>query len=323
MARPRLIAVLAASLVALGAAGCGDESPTALPVVRLALDFAPNAVHAPIFTAVRRGDDRRHGVKIEIVQPGSQPDSLKELLAGRADVGILDIQDLGIARQRGRDIVGIAALVQHPLAALIAQPSIERPRDLNGRTVGVSGLPSDPAFLRAIVDADGGDYGSIRQVTIGFAAVSALSSRKVDAVPAFWSVEGVTLRHRGRQVREFRADEYGAPPYPEVVVMTTRRILDRRRADIARVLAAIRDGARSVLRDPAPAVRQIAEAAGAAEEDLIAAQLRALRPVLDPSLRLDRGVLERWASFATRIGILAERPQVDRAFAFQLAEARR
>jgi len=163
---------------------------------------------------------------------------------------VLDIHDLGLARERGKDIVAIGALVERPWAALIAQPTVRRPRDLDGRTVGVSGLPSDPAFLRAIVRHDGGDYRSIRQVTIGFNAVSALLTRKVDAVPAFWNAEGVVLRHRGVSVREFRVEVYGAPPYPEVVLMTTCRTLERRRRDLARFLNAVGDGVRAVLRAP-------------------------------------------------------------------------
>jgi putative hydroxymethylpyrimidine transport system substrate-binding protein len=71
---------------------------------------------------------------------------------------VLDIHDLAIAREQGADLVGIAALVARPLAALIARPGIERPRDLEGGIVGVSGLPSDPAFLRAILEHDGATY---------------------------------------------------------------------------------------------------------------------------------------------------------------------
>jgi NitT/TauT family transport system substrate-binding protein/putative hydroxymethylpyrimidine transport system substrate-binding protein len=50
--------------------------------------------------------------------------------------------------------------------------------------------------------------------------------------------------------------------------------------------------------------------------------VRALRPLLDPSLRLDRRVLERWAVFDARVGILARRPDVARAFAFEVGHAR-
>jgi putative hydroxymethylpyrimidine transport system substrate-binding protein len=318
MSRRRFSAT--AIVAALVVAGCGGGGSVAPPRVRVALDFVPNAVHAPIFTAVRTGGDRRRGVRIAIERPGSQPDSLKVVLAGRADVGVLDIHDLGLARERGKDVVAIGALVERPLAALIAQPTVRRPRSLAGRTVGVSGLPSDPAFLRAIVSHDGGDYSSIRQVTIGFNAVSALLTRKVDAVPAFWNAEGVVLRQRGLRVREFRVEDYGAPPYPEVVLVTTRRTLERRRGDLARFLAAVGDGVRAVLRDPRAAAAQVAAEAGGSV-GLVAAQLRAVRGLADPSLRLDRGVLERWAEFDARIGILSRRPDIARAFAFDLSRA--
>ena len=215
--------------------------------------------------------------------------------------------------------MGIAALVQKPLAALIAQPDVGRPRDLAGRTVGVSGLPSDPAFVRAIVQGDGGAYARVKQVTIGFQAVSSILSKRVDAVPAFWNAEGVALRRRGVRTREFRVEDYGAPAYPEVVLVTARRTLERKRALVDGVVAAIGDGVRSVLARPEPAAAQIAEAAGQADVRLIRAQLRALRPAIVPPMRLDRAVLERWAAWDARFGIVRRRPDVDRAFAFDVA----
>jgi putative hydroxymethylpyrimidine transport system substrate-binding protein len=321
----RLAVVLAAAAVLLAACGGGgdgggDEDLTPVPEpATLALDFTPNAVHAPIYAAVREGLDRRHGVRLRIREPGSSPNSLALLTSGRVDVGILDIHDLALARQRGVDVVGVAALVQKPLAALIARDVVRRPRDLAGRLVGVSGLPSDPAFVRAIVEGDGGDYARVKQVTIGFQAVSSILSRRVDAVPAFWNAEGVALRARGVRTREFRVEDYGAPPYPEVVLVTARRTLQRKRALVARVVAAIGDGVRSVLARPEPAARQIARAAGQADLGLVRAQLRALRPVIVPPMRLDRAVLERWASFDARFGIVRRRPDVDRAFDFDVA----
>jgi NitT/TauT family transport system substrate-binding protein/putative hydroxymethylpyrimidine transport system substrate-binding protein len=313
---PSALAALGALLVA--AAGCGG-SGRGVPTVVVGLDFTPNAVHAPIFEAVRARLDRRAGVRLRIRTPGSGPDTLKLIAAGRIDMGVLDIHDLGIARQRGLDLVAVAALVQRPLAALIAQPRIHRPRELEGHVVGVSGLPSDPAFVRAIMEHDGGDFARVRQVTIGFAAVSSLLTRRVDAVPAFWNAEGVALRERGVPVREFRVDDYGAPGYPEVVLITTRRILRRRRADIVAALRAIRDGEREALAHPDAAARTIARAAGTDDVRLVRAQLAAVASALSPPLRLNRAVLERWAAFDARIGILRRRPDVARAFDFTVA----
>ena len=322
--RTSALALLLALLAAI--AGCGDDGdggeggqrkPAQAAVI--ALDFTPNAVHAPIYTAVRERLDRRNGVRLKIRPPGSAPDSLKLLASGRVDVAVLDIHDLGLAAERGARVVGLAALVQRPLAAIIARAEISRPRELEGRRVGVSGLPSDPAVLRAVVEGDGGDYDKVRQVTIGFAAVPSLIQKKVDAVPAFWNAEGVALRERGVKTREFRVDDFGAPRYPEVVLLTNRRTLARRRAAVTGVVRAIRDGVDAVLADPEPAVRQIARAGGA-DEDLVRAQLEAVRPALRPPLRLDRQALERWASFDERFGILERRPAVGRLFAFDLLD---
>ncbi|MEA2270582.1 MAG: putative hydroxymethylpyrimidine transport system substrate-binding protein [Solirubrobacteraceae bacterium] len=328
---PRTLLLAPAVLLAAGVlAACGggdgaatdaaDRAPArpATPAT-IALDFTPNAVHAPIYAAVREGLDRRHGVRLRIREPGSSPNSLALLTSGRVDVGILDIHDLAIAREQGVDVVGVAALVQKPLAALIARAHVRRPRDLEGRTVGVSGLPSDPAFVRAIVEGDGGDASRVREVTIGFQAVSSILSRRVDAVPAFWNAEGVALRERGVRIREFRVEDYGAPAYPEVVLVTARRTLQRKRALVAGVVAAIGDGVRSVVERPEPAAREIAEVAGQAELDLVRAQMRALRPVIVPPMRLDRSVLEQWARFDEEFGIVKRRPDVDRAFAFDVA----
>jgi putative hydroxymethylpyrimidine transport system substrate-binding protein len=85
------------------------------------------------------------------------------------------------------------------------------------------------------------------------------------------------------------------------------------------VVRALSDGTRSVLADPEPAIREIARAGGA-DEELVRAQLEAVSPLLDPSLRLNRRVLERWADFDKRFGILERRPDVERAFVFDLTE---
>jgi NitT/TauT family transport system substrate-binding protein/putative hydroxymethylpyrimidine transport system substrate-binding protein len=309
-------------LLALAAAGCGGDDPSAAgretEPVTLSLDFTPNAVHAPIYAATRDDIDEREGLDLQIRKPGPGPDALKLIAAGKVDLGVLDIHDLAIAREQGADLVAIGALVGKPLAALIGQPGLRRPRDLEGKTVGVSGLPSDPAFLRAMLEHDGGDYDKVKQVTIGFAAVARLLSRRVDAVPAFWNAEGVALKEKGRDVAEFRVDDYGAPPYPEVVLVTSRRTLEAKRDRLRRTLKAIAAGMQATLDDPESSAREIAAAAESNDVELTRAQLDAVSPVFARGLKLDRDVLERWAGFDADIGIVKQRPDVERAFDFSL-----
>jgi len=305
----RCLAACAVPVLAVLAA-CGGDSGADTPTV--ALDFQPNAAHAGIYAA---GED------LDIRVPSSSTDSLKLLAAGRADMAVVDIHDLGLARAAGRDVVGVGALVQRPLAAVIAgDREIRRPRDLEGRRVGVTGLPSDDAVLRAVIEGDGGDPERVRTVTIGFSAVPSLITGRVDAVVSFWNVEGVALRARGVDTREFRVDRYGAPRYPELVLAVERETLEDEPELVEEALVAIRRGTRSALRDPAPVLEEIARASGA-DRALVAAQFAAIAPALRPPVGLRAPALEGWARFDSRFGILDAAPDVRRAFSVDVSRA--
>ena len=297
--RKRLLVAIA--LAAL--AGCGSETPGLEPV-RLALDFQPNAVHAGIYAA--------EGLRIRV--PAASTDSLKLLAAGRADMSVVDIHDLGLAREAGSDLVGVGALVQRPLAAVIARAgTVRRPRDLEGKRVGVTGLPSDEAVLRAVVEDDGGDYDRVKKVTIGFSAVPSLIAGRVDAVVSFWNAEGVALRQRGVKTREFRVDDYGAPRYPELVLVVERTTLEEHEELVDEMLGAIAEGTDNALRDREATIDELVRASGA-DEPLMRAQLAAVAPALQPPVKLDRAALEAWARFDARFGILKQAPDVEQAF---------
>src|SRR3712207_9332175 len=108
------------------------------------------------------------------------------------------------------------ALVQRPLASVLAQPSVKTPKDLEGRRVGVTGLPSDDAVLKSIVAGAKGDPKKVDTVTIGFNAVQSLLGRRVAAATAFWNVEGVAFRERRPRSEERRVGKECRsrwPPY--------------------------------------------------------------------------------------------------------------
>jgi putative hydroxymethylpyrimidine transport system substrate-binding protein len=293
---------IALALVCLAGCGGGDSGDKPEPGT-IALDFQPNAVHAGIYAT---------DLKIRV--PAASTDSLKLLAAGRADMSVVDIHDLGLAREAGSDVVGVGALVQRPLAAVIARAGeVRRPRDLEGKRVGVTGLPSDEAVLHAIMENDGGDYDQVKKVTIGFSAVPSLIAGKVDAVVAFWNAEGVALRLRGVRTREFRVDDYGAPRYPELVLAVTRQTLRKKGELVDTMLEAIERGTFRALDNRDATVDELVDASGA-DEPLVRAQLAAVQRALLPPVNLDPEALDGWAAFDKQFGILKEEPDVEQAF---------
>lgn len=328
----RIAASLAAVLVGLAIAGCGgggaepDAPPGGAPPVReleLILDFQPNAVHAGLYSALADEDFTERGIDLTVREPGSSTDAPKLLEAGRVDLAIMDIHDLAISREAGFDLVGIGAIVQRPLAAVIADPAVETPADLAGRRVGVTGLPSDDAVLEAVVGASGTDGPAPEVVTIGFQSVAALSSGRVDAATAFWNAEGVALAELGVETREFRVDDFGAPPYPELVLVAAAADVERDRDLYAEVVAALAEGTATAGETPDVALEQLREALPELDPETLALQLEALdeADAFSPPVSLNREVLVEWARWDAENGIVAEPPDVDQAFDFELVPA--
>src|SRR5262245_6256151 len=310
-------ALLAVALLLAGAAGCGgsDAEPGAPQGATLVLDFTPNAVHTGIYAAQREGYYRDAGVDLKIRQPGESTDAPKLLAAGRAEFAILDIHDLGIARERGLDLVGLMPLVQRPLAAVIARrdAGVESPRDLQGGAVGVTGLPSDEAVVDSEVSADGGDPARVKRITIGFNAVSSLAAGKVDAATGFWNAEGVALRREGVPIRVFKVNRYGAPPYPELVLTAARQTIERDPQLVDAMVAATARGYELAADHPAQALGDLLAAVPSLDRADQAAQLRALRPDLHPA-RFDVAVLRAWAAWDLKHGLLEKPLAVGKAF---------
>jgi ABC-type nitrate/sulfonate/bicarbonate transport system substrate-binding protein len=313
----RTVALLAAVLALAGTAGCGGDGaePGVPKGATLVLDFVPNAVHSGIYVASVNGNYREHGVDLDVRAPGESTDAPKLLGAGKVEFAILDIHDLGIARERGLDLVGVAPIVQRPLAAVLARADgpVRRPREMEGHRVGVTGLPSDEAVVASEVEADGGDPDKVDEVTIGFTAVPSLAAGKIDAATGFWSAEGVALRKQGVPIRVFKVNDFGAPPYPELILTTSRKTLERDPELVEGVVDATRFGYEIAAEHPGIALQDLLTSNPELDGTEQKAQLQALLPVLEPQ-PFDEAVLQEWAAWDLQHGLLEKPLDVEQAF---------
>jgi putative hydroxymethylpyrimidine transport system substrate-binding protein len=319
VARRFVLAPILAAL-ALAAAGCGGGGagvPDATST--LELDGPPSAVDAGLYLALQRDYDGDEGLDLRLRTPASPADAVRRLLDGRAQLALLDIHDLARARDRGRDLVGVMALVQRPLAAVLAGPGIRRPRDLDGRRVATSGGRADAAVLAAVVRHDGGDPRTVTRVRLRTDPAATVASGRVAGAIGRWSTDGIRLLARRPRAHAFRADDYGAPAYPEIVLCVTRATLQDDRAVVRAAVNALRRGYEEALVDPESAVGALVDAVPgldrAATQDAFDAVSPAFLEGVTRFGDLDPARLRAWARWEASERIVRRAPDVALAFA--------
>lgn len=282
----RSVAVLLTAATTFSLAACGGAEDGDTGRTRVLLDWNPNPDHLALYTAEHTGayDDR--GLDVEFLLPGNTADAAKDVSLGRADLAVSYETDTILARAEGLDVVNVGALIPTPLNSLITKTSsgITAPADLAGKSVAVSGLPSQQVTLNYIADKAGIDPESITMPNVQQNLNQALLSDQVDAIfGAYPNIEGVELSQR-TDITTLTAAEMGVPSSAELVIIANPTRLSDDDAYAGRVrdfLAGTAEGHDAAMQDASLAVDALSpETAGAYDPDLLAAMVDATIGIL-------------------------------------------
>jgi len=320
--RARLIA-LAASLALIPAlvSGCGGEASTASTAattaggppedVSLVLDWYPNADHAGIAVAQQKRLDEKAGATITTSVPSDPTTTLTAIAAGKKDLGITYAPELLIARAKGVPVKAVGAVAQVPLNSIIARSDrgITRPRDLEGKVVGIAGVPSDRALLDTVVAADGGDPSKVKTTVVDYSLAPSLAAGKVDAViGAYWNIEGPDLRMKDVPITIMKIDDHGVPRYDELVLVASEDTIRDKPAAIRAALAGIAAGTDAASKDVGAAVSALEKANPDIAKAVLPAQVSDTIPALLPEgsapLRMDAAQWDALAAWMVKKGLV-------------------
>jgi putative hydroxymethylpyrimidine transport system substrate-binding protein len=288
---------------------CADQRLAGPTDATLILDFLPNPVHIAVYQGLAAGTYKANNLNLKVQPPTSTSDTLRLLATDRADIGIVSLLDFLTSYKQRQPITAFMALEQRPLGSLLAleKSGITSPKDLEGQTVGVTGVPSDLAAVNSMVANAGGDPSNVKTVTIGFNAVQNLIAGKVKAAVGFWNAEGVQLQAQ-EPTRIFKLDEFGAPSYPELVAFARNETLSENPALICAFVRGTVDGYTQATANPDQALDNLTkQAEGLALSDA-KAQYEALKPVYQADApvygKLNLQVLGEYLNWAREARIL-------------------
>lgn len=220
-------------------AGCGQKATTGkeeLAEIDLMLDWYPNAVHSYLYAAIENGYFEDEGIKVNIKFPANPTDPINLAAAGQITLGISYQPDVVIARaNQNVPVKSVGAIVRSPLnhVVLLEDSPIQRPKDLEGKTIGFPGIPLNEALLKTMIKTDGGNPDNINMIDVGFELGSSIVSKHVDGViGAFINHEVPVLKHKGYETRSFNPVDYGVPSFYELVFVTNDKTWNERKDHI-------------------------------------------------------------------------------------------
>jgi putative hydroxymethylpyrimidine transport system substrate-binding protein len=266
------------------------------------LDWYPNANHAGLFLAQERGYYTDEGLQPEFYTPSDPTTVLQTVGAGRDAFGISYQTDLLLARAAGVPVTSILALTQRPLQGIMVleDSGITRPADLVGKTVGYPGIPSQEAFLATMLVNDGASMDDVELVNIGFDLVPGLVSGRVDAsLGAFWTHEPILAAQEGFPTGMLRVDDWGVPPYYELILVANEEDLASRSERIEGFLRATRRGYQDAIADPEAALAALQAASPELDVEVETEGLQLLIPVwTDADGQFGTQTAQQWQDYA-------------------------
>ncbi|HEX8441608.1 ABC transporter substrate-binding protein [Archangium sp.] len=297
-------------------AGGGTQAVRPAPAkVKLALNWVPEPEFGGFYAAREKGEFTRFGLEVDILGGGAGVPVVQMVASGQADFGIAGADEVLTARARGVDVLPLFAVYQTSPQGIMAHASsgAKGIKDVltSGGTVALEpGLPY-AAWLKK-------KYGFEKVKVVPYdGGVARFVADKGFAQQCFITSEPVAARRQGAEPVVFLVADEGFNPYVAVVI-TRRELWKEQPERVKSFVAAVREGWRAYLADPAPANAVMAKLNTTMDAETFAAAAQAQKPLIETAETQTQGLgtmsRERWETLGRQLvelGIIEKAPPVD------------
>lgn len=200
----RIVAILLTLTFVLSFAACAGntgDSEKELKKITVCLDWTPNTNHTGLYVAKDKGFYEEAGLDVTIVQP-PEDGAVLMCASGEAQFAVA-YQDTIVPSYTQDDplkVTAVAALVQHNTSGIITRKGegADRPKGLEGMTYSTWDSPIELATIKAVMEADGGDYSKLNRIpNVITDEAGALEHKDTDAIWIFYGWGGINAKLQG------------------------------------------------------------------------------------------------------------------------------
>ena len=246
--------VIALALAVAAFTGCKSEppAPTERPVVRLALNWFPEAEHGGYYAAQVHEFYKGHGLEVEILGGGPDAPVIQRVATGSVEFGVTNADDVLIARSQGAPVVALMAPYQiNPRCIMVhADSGIDRIEDIRGITLAMSQRPAFSHYLRKLYT-----FADVQIVPYPGNVVQFLTNPNF-AQQGYVFSEPFVARKHGANPKALLVSDIGFNPYASVLIAAESMV--EQSSEVARKMtAASVAGWRHYLHSPAKSNQEI------------------------------------------------------------------
>lgn len=209
--------------------GCGQTGNTDKTVTSASLrfDWIANMnfigdVYALNETAAK------NGLNLKCEEAGFGVDPVKLVISGTNDFGIVSLEQLYMANEKGADLVAIGVINDLSPTVLLAKGSdtLTKPKDLEGKKVGINPGGATEFVYRAFVKQNSVDKSKIVEIPVDFDLKNFINGQ-YDVRLAFAFIEPLDLKQAGIEYSILKPVDFGVK-FPGRVYFTKRDTITRK-----------------------------------------------------------------------------------------------
>jgi NitT/TauT family transport system substrate-binding protein len=289
------VAALAAMLLGLSACVKHDDAKLAV-----ALNWKPEPEFGGLFEAERLDAFTKRGLVVERTGGPGAP-VVQMVASGQVAFGIASADEVVMARDRGSDVVAIFATYQTCPQGLMTHvargiDSLEKLMKTPGTLAVEPGLP----YVKFLEQRYG--FAARKVVPYSYSIAPFLQDPTM-AQQVFVTAEPIAARRAGEDPAVFLVADSGYNPYTAVVIAKADTLV-RDRARVVEFLAALREGWRGYLADPAPANAVMGKLNAEMDAEAFAQAAKAQQLLIENPAGVGRMKAERWTELAAQLKAL-------------------
>ena len=274
--------------------------------VSLMLDWFPNPVHVPIYTAHKKGYFEAQGLDVKILTPDDPTDPLKLTAAGKIQFAVNYQTIVTMSRNQDIPVVSVGTLVQHPLNCILFFKSsgIETPADFKGRRIGFSIEPLFKVMFETIAEKAGLEKADYELTHIGH-HLEPLLDGQVDAIcGTFRNFEAIQVGLEGKEVGIFPFEDYGIPDYYELVLIAHSNLIKEQPTLVEGFFEGLDNGIQQTLAEPEACLAEFIKQNPELDNELNRQAFKATLPYFRGSPAQELSYWEKFQAFLQERGLI-------------------